>query len=76
VHLAFVLLQKGLTPWRRIHGIVDNFLLCGMKPFQGHSLIQHCDSKGNEYHKATAFYLQTLFSASRKKGMAINRGIK
>jgi hypothetical protein len=32
-----------------------------MRPFQGHSLIQHCESKGNEYHTATAFYLRTLF---------------
>jgi hypothetical protein len=36
-----------------------------MRPFQGHSLIQHCVVKGNEYHTATAFYLRTLF----EKGM-------
>ncbi len=77
VHTAFVLLKKCLTPWRRNHEIVEDYLLCGMKPFQGHSLSQHCDLNGNEYHTATAFYLKTLFGASRiKKGMPVNRGFK
>jgi hypothetical protein len=70
-------LAKGLTPWRRNHEIVDDYSLCGMKPFQGHSLIQHCELKGNEYHTATAFYLKTLLGASRiKERMPINRGFK
>ncbi len=30
---------KGLTPWRRNHGIVADYTLCGIKPFQAHSLI-------------------------------------
>ncbi len=47
-----------------------------MKPFQCQSLIQHCVSKSNEYHAVTAFYLKTLFGASRKKGIPINRGFK
>ncbi len=54
-------LAKGLTPWRRNHLIVTNYSVCGMRPFQGHSLIQQCVAKGNEYHTATAFYLKTLF---------------
>jgi hypothetical protein len=69
-------LAKGLTPWERRLGIVDNYLLCGMNPFHGHSLIQHCELKSNEYHTATAFYLKTLFGASRKNGMPIDRGFK
>jgi hypothetical protein len=47
-----------------------------MKPVQGHSLIQHCESKGDEYHTSTTFYLITMFGASGKKGMPINRGVK
>ncbi len=54
-------LAKGLSPWRRNHLIVDNYSVCGMRPFQGHSLIQHCVAKGNEYPTATAFHLRTLF---------------
>jgi hypothetical protein len=61
-------LAKGLTPWKRRHGIVDDYLLCGMNPFQGHSLIQHYELKGNDYHTATAFYLKTIFGASRNTG--------
>jgi hypothetical protein len=38
-----------------------------MKRFQGQGLIQHCDGKGNDYHVATAFYLQTLFGATKKR---------
>jgi hypothetical protein len=62
-------LAKGLTPWRRRHEIVDNHSVCGMRPFQGHSLIQHCVGKGDEYHTATAFHLRTLF----KKGMGFTQ---
>ncbi len=70
-------LAKCLTPWRRNHEIVDNYSSCGMKHFQGQSLIQHCVSKSNEYHTTTAFFPQTLFGASRiKKGMPSNRGLK
>jgi hypothetical protein len=35
--------------------------VCGAKHFQGPGLLQHCCSKGDEYHTATAFYLTTLF---------------
>jgi hypothetical protein len=62
-------LAKGLTPWRRNHLIVDNYSVCGTRPFQGHSLFQHCVAKGNEYHTATAFYLRTLF----KKEMGLTQ---
>jgi hypothetical protein len=54
-------LANGLTPWRRRHEIVDNYSVCGMRPFQGHSPIQHFVVKGNEYHTATTFYLRTIF---------------
>jgi hypothetical protein len=65
-------LAKGLTLWKRNHEIVDDYLSCGMKPFQGQSLIQHCVLKGDEYHTATAIYLKTLFGASRiKKGCQV-----
>jgi hypothetical protein len=39
------------------------------KLFQGSSLLQHCDRKGDEYHTATAFYLTTLF----KIGMGLTQ---
>jgi hypothetical protein len=54
-------LAKCFTPWRRKYNIVDHHSKCGIRPFQGSSLIQHCGGKGDEYHKATAFYLTTLF---------------
>jgi hypothetical protein len=54
-------LAKSLTPWRRRHEIVEDNSVCGMRLFQGHSLIQHCVAKGDEDHTATAFYLRTLF---------------
>jgi hypothetical protein len=41
--------------------IVDDHLVCGIRPFQGSSIIQNCCRKGDEYHTATAFYLVTLF---------------
>ncbi len=37
--------------------------------FQGPGLLQHCCSKGDEYHTATAFYLTTLY----KKGMGLTQ---
>jgi hypothetical protein len=57
----------GLNPWRRNHGIVADYTVCGIKLFQAHSLLQHCELKGDDYHKATTTYLRTLFGASRKK---------
>ncbi len=54
-------LAKDLTPWKRRHEIVDDHSVCGMRSFQGYSLIQHCVGKSNEYHTATAFYLRALF---------------
>jgi hypothetical protein len=54
-------LAKCLTPWRRKYEIDDDDLSCGMKPFAGESLLQHCEGKGNKYHTETAFYLRTLF---------------
>jgi hypothetical protein len=39
--------------------------------------MQHCEAKGNDYHTATAFYLKTLFGASRKiNAMPISRGTR
>jgi hypothetical protein len=32
-------LTKCLTPRRKNHGIVDDYSVCGIKPFQAHSLI-------------------------------------
>ncbi len=51
-------LAKCLTHLRRNHEIVDDYLVCGIKPFQGQSFIQHCVSKGNEYHTALLFILK------------------
>ncbi len=39
------------------------------KHFQGPGLLQHCRSKCDEYHTATAFYLTTLF----KNGMGLTQ---
>ncbi len=58
-------LAKCLSPWRRKYKIVDDHSVCGIRLFQGYSLLQHCGGKGDEYHTATAFYLTILF----KKGM-------
>jgi hypothetical protein len=41
--------------------IVGDHSVCGVRLFQGSSLLQHCPGKGDEYHTATAFYLTTLF---------------
>ena len=62
-------LAKCLTPWRRKYNIVDDHSVCGIRPFQGSSHIQHCGGKGDEYHTATAFYLTTLV----KKGMGLTQ---
>jgi hypothetical protein len=43
--------------------------VCGIRLFQGFSLLQHCRRKGDEYHTATAFYLTTLF----KTGMGLTQ---
>jgi hypothetical protein len=43
--------------------------VCGARHFQGPGLLQHCRSKGDEYHTATAFYLTTLF----KNGMGLTQ---
>ncbi len=43
--------------------------MCGARHFQGSGLLQHCLSKGDKYHTATAFYLTTLF----KKGMGLTQ---
>jgi hypothetical protein len=43
--------------------------VCGIRLFQGYSLLQHCGGKGDEYHTATAFYLTTLF----KKRMGLTQ---
>ncbi len=43
--------------------------MCGARHFQGSGLLQHCCSKGDEYHTATAFYLTTLY----KKRMGLTQ---
>ncbi len=60
-------LAKCLTPWRRKYHVVNAHSVCGIRLFQGSSLLQHCGGKGDEYHTATAFYLTTLL----KKGMRL-----
>jgi hypothetical protein len=47
--------------------IADDYSVCGARHLQGSGLLQHCCSKGDEYHTATAFYLITLY----KKGMGL-----
>ncbi len=47
-----------LTPWRfnfKIDFQVDGF--CKNTPFHSDGLLQHCKSKGNDYHLSTAYYL-------------------
>ncbi len=66
---CFCSLAKCLTPWRKQYHIVIDHSLCGVRLFQGSSLLQHCVGKGDEYHTATAFYLTTLF----KKGMGLTQ---
>ncbi len=54
-------LAKCLTPWRKNYHVVNDHSVCGVRPFQGPGLVQHCHGKGDEYHTAAAFYLTTLF---------------
>ncbi len=58
---CFCALAKCLSPWRKIHYNDNDYSVCGARHFQGPGLLQHCCSKGDEYHTATAFYLTTLF---------------
>jgi hypothetical protein len=51
----FCSLARCLTLWQRKYMIVDDHLVCGIRPFQGSSIIQNCCRKGDEYHTATAF---------------------
>ena len=69
VDVSFVLLQKALLLGEETICLVTISSVSGMRPFQGHSLIQHCVAKGDEYHSATAFYLRTLF----RKGMGLTQ---
>jgi hypothetical protein len=62
-------LAKELTPWRKKYKIIDDHSMCGIRPFQGSSHIQHCGRKGDEYHTATAFYLTSMF----KEGMGLTQ---
>jgi hypothetical protein len=48
-------LAKCLTPWKRKYNIFGDHSMCGIRLFQGYSLLQHCDGKGDKYHTATAF---------------------
>jgi hypothetical protein len=67
---------KDINPWRRNHGIVAHYTLCGIKPVQAHNLLQHCESKDDDYHKATTFILKHCLVHQEKNAMPINRGIK
>ncbi len=66
---CFFSLAKCLTPWRKQYHIVIDHSLCGVRLFQGSSLLQHCGGKGDEYYTATACYLTTLF----KKEMGLTQ---
>jgi hypothetical protein len=66
---CFCPLAKCLTLWRKKNHVADNYSVCGARHFQGPGLLQHCRSKGDEYHTATAFYLTTLY----KKGMGLTQ---
>jgi hypothetical protein len=67
----------GLNPWRTTNGIDTDYYLCGNNLFLSHGLLQHCDAKEDNHHKATTLYLRRLYAASRKKSaMPINSGIK
>jgi hypothetical protein len=57
---CFCPLAKCLTPWRKNHHVDNDHSVCGVRHFQGPCLDQHCHSKGEKYHTATAFYLTTL----------------
>jgi hypothetical protein len=58
---CFCPLAKCLSLWRKKHHIDDDYSVCGARHFQGSGLLQHCRSKGDEYHTATAFCLTTLY---------------
>ncbi len=49
--------------------VVNDHSVCGVRLFQGSSLLQHCGRKTDEYHTATAFYLTSLF----EKGMGLTQ---
>jgi hypothetical protein len=66
---CFCPLAKCLSPWRKKHHVDNKYSVCGARHFQGPILLQHCRSKGDEFHTATAFYLTTLF----KKGMGLTQ---
>jgi hypothetical protein len=66
---CFFPLAKCLSPWRINHHVDNVYSVCGAKHIQGSGLLQHCCSKGNEYHTATAFHLTTLY----KKGMGLTQ---
>jgi hypothetical protein len=55
---CFCFLARCLSPCRKKHHIVIDHSLCGVRCFQGSSLLQHCGGKGDEYLTATAFILQ------------------
>jgi hypothetical protein len=58
---CFCALAKCLSPRGNKHYVDNDYSVCGARHFQGPGLLQHCRSKGDEYHTATAFYLTTLF---------------
>jgi hypothetical protein len=67
--LFFVLLQNASLLGEKNHHFGNDYSVCGARHFQGPGLLQHCCSKGDEYHTATAFYLTALF----KNGMGLTQ---
>jgi hypothetical protein len=67
--IVFVLLQNASLLGEKKHHVDDDYSVRGARHFQGPGLLQHCCSKGDEYHTATAFYLTTLY----KKGMGLTQ---
>jgi hypothetical protein len=66
---CFCPLAKCLSPWRKKHHVDYDYSVCGARHFQGPGLLQHCRSKGDEYHTATAFYLTKLFNSLPAKSV-------
>jgi hypothetical protein len=58
---CFCPLAKCLSPWRKKHHVDDDYSVCGARHFEGLGLLQHCRSKGDKYHTATAFTIELTF---------------
>jgi hypothetical protein len=56
--------------WEKKIHVAGEYSLCAARHFQGPGLLQHCRSKGDEYHTATAFYLTTLYKMGMESTQA------